>query len=294
MIIESRIPNNSEPNQSWGSNASDVPSSSLVNFRFSNDRIAKIMGYGDYQMGKVTISRVYCVEGLGHKLFSVGHFCDSDLEVAFRKHTCYISDLEGVDLLEGSRGSNLYTLSLEDMMLSSLICLLSKASKTKPWLWHRSKDLGMLKPKADIGIFVSYAPAKKAFQIYNKRTRLVLNPPSPTPYVPPTKKDYDILFQPMSDEYFSHPPSVVSLVPIVVAPIPADLTGSPSLTLVDQDTPSLNNNPFFGVPIPGPKFEESSSRDVIPTNVHSVNQPLEYISKWTKDHPLDNVIGNPS
>ncbi|GKA12557.1 hypothetical protein Tco_0692103 [Tanacetum coccineum] len=85
--------------------------------RFGNDQIAKIMGYGDYQMGNVTISRVYYMEGLGHNLFSVGQFCDFNLEVAFRKHTCYIRDLEGVDLLKGSRGSNLYTLSLEDMML---------------------------------------------------------------------------------------------------------------------------------------------------------------------------------
>ncbi|GKB09839.1 hypothetical protein Tco_0843762, partial [Tanacetum coccineum] len=62
--------------------------------RFGNDQIAKIMGYGDYQMGNVTISRVYNVEGLVLNLFSVGQFCDSDLEVAFRKHTCYIRDLE--------------------------------------------------------------------------------------------------------------------------------------------------------------------------------------------------------
>ncbi|GKB72521.1 retrovirus-related pol polyprotein from transposon TNT 1-94, partial [Tanacetum coccineum] len=64
-------------------------------------------------------------------------FCDLDLEVAFRKHAYYIRDLKGVDLLKGSRGSNLYTLSLEDMMLSYPICLFSKASKTKSWLWHR-------------------------------------------------------------------------------------------------------------------------------------------------------------
>ncbi|GJY47944.1 retrovirus-related pol polyprotein from transposon TNT 1-94 [Tanacetum coccineum] len=82
-------------------------------------------------------SQVYYVEGLGHSLFSVGQFCDSDLEVAFRKHTCYIRDLEDVDLLKGSRGSNIYMLSLQDMMLSSPIFLLSKASKTKSWLWHR-------------------------------------------------------------------------------------------------------------------------------------------------------------
>ncbi|GJZ85789.1 retrovirus-related pol polyprotein from transposon TNT 1-94 [Tanacetum coccineum] len=59
------------------------------------------------------------------------------LEVAFRKHTCFVRNLEGVDLLSGSRETNLYTLSIGDMMASSLICLLSKASKTKSWLWHR-------------------------------------------------------------------------------------------------------------------------------------------------------------
>nr|GFB34904.1 hypothetical protein [Tanacetum cinerariifolium] len=64
-------------------------------------------------------------------------FCDSDLEVAFRQHTCFIRNLDRVDLLSGSRGKNLYTLSIQDMMASSPICLLSKASKTKSWIWHR-------------------------------------------------------------------------------------------------------------------------------------------------------------
>ncbi|GJV52643.1 retrovirus-related pol polyprotein from transposon TNT 1-94 [Tanacetum coccineum] len=85
-------------------------------------------GFGDYQIGNVTISRVYYVEGLGHNLFSVGQFCDSNLEVAFRQHTCFIRNLDGVDLLSGSRGDNLYTLSLGNMMASSPICLLSMAS----------------------------------------------------------------------------------------------------------------------------------------------------------------------
>ncbi|GJZ12550.1 retrovirus-related pol polyprotein from transposon TNT 1-94 [Tanacetum coccineum] len=109
----------------------------LGTVKFGNDQVVKIMGYGDYQIGNVTISRVYYVEGLGHNLFSVGQFCDSNLEVAFRQHTCFIRNLEGVDLLTGSRGDNLYTLSLGNMMASSPICLLSKASKTKSWLWHR-------------------------------------------------------------------------------------------------------------------------------------------------------------
>ncbi|GJR59380.1 retrovirus-related pol polyprotein from transposon TNT 1-94 [Tanacetum coccineum] len=70
--------------------------------RFRNDQIARIMRYGDYQLGNVVISRVYYVEGLGNNLFSVGQFCDTDLEVAFRKNTCFIRNLEGVDLLSGS------------------------------------------------------------------------------------------------------------------------------------------------------------------------------------------------
>ncbi|GJY82394.1 hypothetical protein Tco_0495770 [Tanacetum coccineum] len=104
-ITESRISNFSDPTQSGRSTVSDVPSSSLndCTIRFGNDHIAKIMGYEDYQMGNVTISQVYYVEGLGHNLFSMGQFCDSDFEVAFQKHTCFIRNLEGVDLLNGSR-----------------------------------------------------------------------------------------------------------------------------------------------------------------------------------------------
>ncbi|GJR74101.1 hypothetical protein Tco_0086466 [Tanacetum coccineum] len=62
----------------------------LGTVKFGNDQVAKIMGFGDYQIGNVTISRVYYVEGLGHNLFSVGQFCDSNLEVAFRQHTSFI------------------------------------------------------------------------------------------------------------------------------------------------------------------------------------------------------------
>nr|GEY64150.1 integrase, catalytic region, zinc finger, CCHC-type, peptidase aspartic, catalytic [Tanacetum cinerariifolium] len=118
--------------------------SQLINFvskflgtvRFGNDHITRIMGFGDYQLGNVTISRVYYVEGLGHNLCSVGQFCDADLEVAFQKNTCFIRNLEGVDLLSGSHDINLYTNYLDDMLKTSPIYLQSKASKTKSWLWH--------------------------------------------------------------------------------------------------------------------------------------------------------------
>ncbi|GKC81300.1 hypothetical protein Tco_1137017, partial [Tanacetum coccineum] len=72
--------------------------SQLMNFvskflgtvRFGNDQIARIIGYGDYQVGNIVISRLYYVEGFGNNLFYVGQFCDADLEVAFRKNTCSI------------------------------------------------------------------------------------------------------------------------------------------------------------------------------------------------------------
>ncbi|GJT92542.1 putative reverse transcriptase domain-containing protein [Tanacetum coccineum] len=109
--------NQPDPNCNWGSNVFKSPFSPL--FKCS------------------VISRVYYVEGLGHNLFSVGQFCDSDLEVAFRKYTCFVRDLDGVDLINGNRSTNLYTISVEDMMRSSPICLPSKASKNKSWLRHR-------------------------------------------------------------------------------------------------------------------------------------------------------------
>ncbi|GJY71984.1 integrase, catalytic region, zinc finger, CCHC-type containing protein [Tanacetum coccineum] len=222
-------------------------------------------------MGNILISRVYYVEGHGHNLFSVRQFCDSDLEVAFRKHTCYVCKLEGVDLLSGSRGYNLYTISMADMMKSSPICLLSKASKIESWLWNRRlshsnfytinqlakqglvkglpklkyrkpelkylhvfdalcyptnnfEDLGKLQPKADIGIFIGYLPSKKAASTSAK---------------PPTKNDWDVLFQPMFDEYFK-PLSVVSTPIFAATLLPPDTARvSLSSTSIDKDAPSL-------------------------------------------------------
>ncbi|GKD64733.1 retrovirus-related pol polyprotein from transposon TNT 1-94 [Tanacetum coccineum] len=104
--------------------------------RFGNDHFAAITGYGDYVQGNITIFHVY-VEGLGHNLFSVGQFCDSDLEVAFRSNTSYVRNLEGDDLLTRASESNLYTISISDMDASLPVYLLSKATSTKSWLWYR-------------------------------------------------------------------------------------------------------------------------------------------------------------
>ncbi|GKE36827.1 retrovirus-related pol polyprotein from transposon TNT 1-94 [Tanacetum coccineum] len=105
--------------------------------RFGNDHFATITGYEDYVQGNLMICHVYYVKGLGHNLFSVGQFCDGDLEVPFRSDTCYVRNLEGDDLLTGSRESNLYTISISELAASSPVCLMSKATSIKSWLWHR-------------------------------------------------------------------------------------------------------------------------------------------------------------
>nr|GFA84138.1 retrovirus-related Pol polyprotein from transposon TNT 1-94 [Tanacetum cinerariifolium] len=105
--------------------------------RFRNDHVAAMLGFSDLQWGNILITRVYFVEGLGHNLFSVGQFCDSDLAVAFRRNACFVRNLEGVDLLKGDRSTNLYTINLHEMASTLPICLMACASSIKSWLWHQ-------------------------------------------------------------------------------------------------------------------------------------------------------------
>ncbi|GJR61188.1 retrovirus-related pol polyprotein from transposon TNT 1-94 [Tanacetum coccineum] len=93
----------------------------LGTVRFGNDHVAIILGFSDLQWGNILITMVYFIEGLGHNLFSVGQFCDSDLELAFRR----------VDLLKGNRTTNLYTINIHDMASASPICLMALATSTK-------------------------------------------------------------------------------------------------------------------------------------------------------------------
>ncbi|GKE12544.1 hypothetical protein Tco_1416095 [Tanacetum coccineum] len=265
-IVESKNANHSEPNHTWGSNATDIPSSSslVIIVRFGNDHVARIMGYGDYQLGNVTISRVYYVKGLGHNLFSVVQFCDADLEVAFRKNTCFIRNLEGVDLLFGSRDINLYTISLDDMLKTSLICLLTKESKTKSWLWNRrlshlnfgkskksshqpkAKDtnqeklyllhmdlFGLIRVASING--KSSGPELHSLTPTTSSSGLVPNTVSQQPCIPPNRDDWDHLFQPMFDEYFNPPSITITLVQDAATPRAVVLADSPVSTSIDQD-----------------------------------------------------------
>nr|GEZ57099.1 Gag-Pol polyprotein [Tanacetum cinerariifolium] len=466
--------------------------------RFENDQFAKIVGYGNYKLGDTIISRVYHVEGLNHNLFSVGQFCDGGLEVAFRQHTCHIRNMDKVDLLQGSHSTNLYSISLNDMLSASPVCLLTKASSTKSWLWHRrlnhlnfktlnelgqkdlvrglpllkydkdhlcpscqlgkSKkashplktentnvevlstlhmdlcgpmrtesinkkkyvlvivddytrfgwvrflrtkdetlevflkllkntqralnatvhmndiverqnrtlmeaactmlifakaplflwaeavatayytlnrslihtlhgktyyellkgkkpdlkyfrvfgslcyptndydDVGKLKAKADIGIFIGYAPTKKAYRVYNKRTRKIqetvhvtfdkifggctssdLVKDLPTPSVSTTVQQFDELFQPWIDEDEEFPPTPTALVNTPAVQAPEIAIATPSTTLISEGAPAVTIKACPSTPV---------NADVTP------NSRIAHVQKWTKDHPLDNVTGD--
>nr|GFA15049.1 hypothetical protein [Tanacetum cinerariifolium] len=382
--------------------------------KFGNDHVAKIMGYGDYKIGNVTISKVYFMEELGHNLFTVGQFCDSDLEVAFRQHTCFIRNLEGkshnpksedtnqeklyllhmdlcrpmrvesvngkkyilviVDdysrftwvkclrskdeatdfiikflkmikydlrcqsvvgisyetsvarsphqngvierrnhtLIEAARTMLIYAQALLFLWVEAMATACYTQNRSIVRLYHSetpyellhdklpdlsflhvfgalcyptndNENLGKLQPKTDIGIFIGYTPTKKAFRIYNRRTRrivetihvdfdeltalaseqsslgpalhemnpatissgLVPKPTSSTPFIPPSRNDWDLLFQPLFDELLTPTPSVdpptpkvINPISEVIAPVPVASTGLHSSTIVDQDAPS--------------------------------------------------------
>ncbi|GJZ97141.1 hypothetical protein Tco_0669594 [Tanacetum coccineum] len=127
----------------------------------------------------------------------------------------------------------------------------------------------------------------------NNQFRLMPNPPLSTPFVPPLRTDWDILFQLMFNELLTPPPSidlptpvVIALIDEVVAPVPAVSTGSPSSTTVDQDAPSPSNS----------QTKPKTQPPVIPNDVEEDNHDIEVAHmandlKWTKDHPLENIIG---
>nr|GEY15347.1 hypothetical protein [Tanacetum cinerariifolium] len=169
-----------------------------------------------------------------------------------------------------------------------------------------SENLGKLQPKADIGIFIGYAPTKKAFQIYNRRTRRIIETihvdfdelmvmaseqsssgPALHEMTPVTissglsRKDWDLLFQPLFDELLTPPPSVDPPAPEVIAPIDevvapelAESTGLPSSTLVDQDAPSPSKSQTTPEtqPLIIPHDVEEENHDI--EVVHMDNDPL--------------------
>ncbi|GJU48000.1 retrovirus-related pol polyprotein from transposon TNT 1-94 [Tanacetum coccineum] len=183
-----------------------------------------------------------------------------------------------------------------------------------------NEDLGKLQPTADIRIFVGYAPSRKGYRIYNKRTRRIMETihvqfdelteqiapvqlstvPAPTFLTPGQirlglvqNKELEILFQPMFDEYIE-PPRVerpVSPAPVVQVPVNS---AAESTLMEDNPFAPVVNNPFINVFASEPSSEASSFGDLSSAESNYVSQTLHHLRKWSKDHPLDNIIGNPS
>nr|GEW10006.1 retrovirus-related Pol polyprotein from transposon TNT 1-94 [Tanacetum cinerariifolium] len=165
---------------------------------------------------------------------------------------------------------------------------------------------------------ISYNSCRRAVTLcpcHVSYSRLMPNPVPPAPYVPPTKNDWDLLFQPMFDEFFNPPSRVVSLVRVVFTPRLVDLADSPSSTFITRDAQSTTNSstskheqsPTISQGIEEPTLtalydtlcheilhEASTSPQESISNVQSPYPPFKLLSKWTKNHPLANVIGNPS
>ncbi|GJT65516.1 retrovirus-related pol polyprotein from transposon TNT 1-94 [Tanacetum coccineum] len=215
-----------------------------------NDHVAAILGFGDLQWGNILITGVYFIEGLGHNLFSNGLFCDSDLEVAFRRNTCFVRNLEGVDLLKGNRTTNLYTINLHDMAFTSPICLMARATSTKSWLWHQRalcypkndrEDIRKLGAKATPRTFLA-AQASQVLQTPMATTTTANTVPTPTnsfsqaTNFPNTSQDVDELKT--QQQHVQHQPTTIA------------------------------------------------------DNV--LNAMFDDNTLWTKDHPLKQVIGEPS
>ncbi|GJX62911.1 retrovirus-related pol polyprotein from transposon TNT 1-94 [Tanacetum coccineum] len=336
--------------------------SKLMNFvekfigsvRFGNDHLGAIMGYGDYVMGDSVISRVYYVEGLGHNLFSVGQFCDSDLEVAFRKHTCFVRDIKGTDILKGSRGTNLYTISIDEMMKSSPICLLSKASKSKSWLWHRRlnhlnfgtindlarKDLvrGLPRLKFEKDHLCSACQLGKSKKFSHRpksentnmevlhTLHMDLCGPMRVQSIKGKKyilvivDDYSrftwVKFLRSKDETPEFVTNFLKQIQVGLNKTVRFIRTDNGTEFVNQvmseyyegvgifhqksvpRTPQQNGRipsaTEFNAQVVPPGSAQSSSGNVNAAEPNQVNYPPDHLRRWTKDHPLDNIVGNPS
>nr|GEZ33924.1 hypothetical protein [Tanacetum cinerariifolium] len=369
----------------------------LGTVKFGNDHVVKIMGYGGYQIGNVTISRVYFVEGLGHNLFFVEQFCNSYLKVAFRQHTCFIRNLKGLPKLKFKKDYLCYACAMGKSKKKSYKCKSEDTNQEKLYLLHmdlygpmrvksvngkkyilvivndysrftwvkclRSKDkapnfiikfLKMIQVQLKVGISYETSVARSPQQngVVERRNRTLIEAARTIRIIKTIHVNFDELTAMASEQSSSGPilhemtpatisselvpkptsstpfdppsPEVIALIAKVVAPEPTKLTGSPSSTTVDQDAPSpskssksqttletqpaiipinveednhdievahMGNDLFFGMLIPEVASDQSTSTDSIHIIVHLDHQIYKHNSKWTKDHPLENIIG---
>ncbi|GJU04341.1 retrovirus-related pol polyprotein from transposon TNT 1-94, partial [Tanacetum coccineum] len=148
-------------------------------------------------------------------------------------------------------------------------------------------------------VHISLGPEPMSMTLGQFSSGLIPNQVNTTNYVLPTDKDLELLFQPMFDEYFevtrvdAPVPSATAVNAHVVPPvIQHDVAIGPTNedTPITQATLHPSNNPVTGEP----SSAQSSSGDVSIAEPNHITQPPDHLKKWSKDHPLDNIVGNPS
>ncbi|GJX89705.1 putative reverse transcriptase domain-containing protein [Tanacetum coccineum] len=260
----------------------------LGTVRFGNDQFTPILGYGDLVQGNITINRVYYVEGLNHNLFSVGQFCDADLEVAFWKSMCFVRDPQENDLLTGHHGSDLYIISLQETTSSTPICLMAKASSTQALLWHRrlshlnfdyinllsKKDVVIGLPKLKYvkdQLYSSYEVSKAKRSSFKTKTV-----PNFETYFP------TIVYNdaPTSNQNVSSEPTV-SIFNAIKSDIDFHISFSDS---EDEDyTFIYNKDPSSYKLIPSNDLKSEPVNDYVDINIESCSENID-------DKPMDSVI----
>ncbi|GJT06517.1 integrase, catalytic region, zinc finger, CCHC-type containing protein [Tanacetum coccineum] len=269
----------------------------LVPFVVGQCQFAPNFGYGDLVQGNITIKRVYYVEGLNHNLFSVGQFCDADLEVAFQKSTCFVRDLSRkrplhpvviVDCIsikyhfkkQSSKTPICLRLKLTNFQdgMESKNCL-DVLNSTTSTCFVKRKIFCFMSVYKEVMSRIKLCSLGEVSDYDNPDPALELqNVSSSADTTVSSQHELDILFGPLYDEFFNDGTSRVNK------------SSSPTDNSAPQDThPSTNIHPT----------SESST----PTNVHAeenndnqaeFTNPFYSEYRWTKDHPLTQVRGNPS
>nr|GEY10085.1 integrase, catalytic region, zinc finger, CCHC-type, peptidase aspartic, catalytic [Tanacetum cinerariifolium] len=199
----------------------------LGTVRFSNNDFAVIAGYEDVVIGSMTIKKVYYVEGLGHNLFCVG-----------QQYVLVVVD-------DYSRYTWVFFLHSKDEASEVIISFIKKTQvnlqlqvqrvrtdngtefKNKTLAQFIDEDVGKLKAKGDIGVFVGYSKESAVFRIYNKRTLKIhksvnvnfdeISEMASKQFT--SKKDLEDLFHDFYDEYFDSSKIMKSLTTNVETPI---------------------------------------------------------------------------
>nr|GEV09114.1 hypothetical protein [Tanacetum cinerariifolium] len=221
------------------------------------------------------------------------------------KSTCFVRDLQGNDLLTGNRGSDLYTISLQELTSSTPLFLMAKASPTQAWLWHQRLShlnfeyINLLSKK---DVVIGLVPQRQKASDYDNSDLVPQRQDvssSADAHVP-SQPELDLLFGPLYDEFFNADSNPQDTKPTAnIQP-----TSSPSTPTYVHAEENNNHqadkehlpddeftNPFCA---PTQEVAESSSHNIGNSHVPTFNQPQVFEYRWTKDHPLEQVRGNPS